>query len=590
MKTPSFLATAALLLTLAISPASATGDAPALSALAKMPVREVTIFKDGNALVLHQGAMPTDASGNILMDRLPSPVFGTFWPFVSTKDVKLTAVTAGQRRVSVERTPLSIQELIEANPGAQVTITETPASTTQTPVSYQASIIGVTGRSSAELEAAAPPDTGDLLPEKGSVVLLRTSDGTKAVKLERIQDVTFKDVPKNALGNIEFRNLLTAHLDWAGRKPDPTVEAGLMYLQHGIRWIPEYKVTVDGQGKATVKLQATLINELMDMDDVTCHLVVGVPTFQFKDMVDPMALQQGMVRLSQYFQRQGGSNMNMLSNSMMTQVADAKKDESQQDADLGPEVDAGSVQTEDLHIFTVKHVSLKKGERMVVPIAEYTVPYHDIFALDIPCAPPKEIWQDLDHGRRADLARSLATKVMHKIRLENKSEDPFTTAPALIMSGNQVLAQRLMTYTPKGGSMDLPVTNAVDIQVKKSETETQRTPNATTWNGKSYTRVDLAGTITLVNYRTQPAELDLVRHVLGNITDAGQDGKADKLNVLEDSGDDTGEGDAHPYWWGWHDWPTGWSNVNGIGSITWKQTLDPGKSIDLKYAWNYYWR
>ena len=30
--------------------------------------------------------------------------------------------------------------------------------------------------------------------------------------------------------------------------------------------------------------------------------------------------------------------------------------------------------------------------------------------------------------------------------------------------------------------------------------------------------------------------------------------------------------------------------VNGIGRITWKQTLDPGKSLDLKYAWNYYWR
>ena len=423
--------------------------------------------------------------------------------------------------------------------------------------------------------------------------MLRTPDGTKAVKLERIQDVTFKDTPRNTCSNVEFRNLLTAHLDWGDRKPAPTVDAGLMYVQRGIRWIPEYKVTIDGQGKAAVKLQATLINELMDMDDVTCHLVIGVPTFQFKDMVDPMALQQGMVRLSQYFQRQGGSNVSMLSNSIMTQsqVAGDQKNSEPQNPDMGPEVEQGSAQVEDMHIYTVKHVKLKKGERMVVPVAELTVPYHDIFTLDIPYAPPKEIWQDLNHDRRSDLARSLASaKVMHKIRLENKSEDPFTTAPALIMSGDQVLAQGLMTYTPKGGSTDLAVTNAVDIQVKKSETETQRTPNATTWNNKSYTRVDLAGTITLTNYRTQLAEIEVVRHVLGNITDAGQDGKADKINVLEDSDDEAGDGDAHPYWWTWHDWPTGWSNVNGIGRITWKQTLDPGKSIDLKYAWNYYWR
>ena len=49
MKKILLLAPAALLLS--ISPALALEDAPALSALAKMPVREVTIFKDGNALV-----------------------------------------------------------------------------------------------------------------------------------------------------------------------------------------------------------------------------------------------------------------------------------------------------------------------------------------------------------------------------------------------------------------------------------------------------------------------------------------------------------------------------------------------------------
>ena len=34
-----------------------------LGALAKMPVKEVTVFKDGHAYVIHQGQMPTDAKG-----------------------------------------------------------------------------------------------------------------------------------------------------------------------------------------------------------------------------------------------------------------------------------------------------------------------------------------------------------------------------------------------------------------------------------------------------------------------------------------------------------------------------------------------
>jgi len=572
-------------------PAGALEDAPALSALAQMPVTEVTIFKDGNAFVLQQGMMPTDSAGNVLMDYLPVPVFGTFWPFVSHKDVKLGSATAGQRRVSVERTPLTIQELIEANPGASVVLTESPGSNVQQPLSYPATIIGLTERSSKELEATAPPNSGEKLPQKGNVVLLRTAEGTKAVPLEKIQDVTFKDPPKNAWGNVEFRNLLTLQLDWGGRKPEHAVEAGLMYLQRGLRWIPEYKVTIDGQGKAAVKLQATLVNELADMKDVTCHLVVGVPTFQFKDMLDPMALQQNLAQLSQYFQQPGspgGQAFSNLSNAVMTQTA--KMADAPQRADAAPEVGEAN-QVEDLHVFTVKHVTLKKGERMVVPVVEFTVPYRDIFVLDLPVAPPTEVWRRFNNQQQNELARLLgAPKAIHKIRINNTSEHPLTTAPALILSDRQVLAQGLMTYTPKGGSSDLAVTTAVDIQVKKTETETQRTPNATKWDGDYYMRVDLSGTVTLTNYRKQAVDLEVVRHVLGNITEVGQDGKVEMVNVLEDSNCGPAGGGAPPFWWNWWGWPNWWNHFNGIGRVTWKQKLEPDKSLELKYAWHYYWR
>ena len=75
-----------------------------------MPVKEVTVFKDGYAFVLHEGKMPTDAAGNVLMDYLPTPVIGTFWPYSADKNVKLTMVTAGRRTVSVERTALTLRE------------------------------------------------------------------------------------------------------------------------------------------------------------------------------------------------------------------------------------------------------------------------------------------------------------------------------------------------------------------------------------------------------------------------------------------------------------------------------------------------
>ena len=63
--------------------------------------------------------------------------------------------------------------------------------------------------------------------------------------------------------------------------------------------------------------------------------------------------------------------------------------------------------------------------------------------------------------------------------------------------------------------MDLAITTAVDFQVKKSDGETKRTPNAVEENGNRYTRVDLAGKISVTSHRAQPAELEITRYVLG---------------------------------------------------------------------------
>src|SRR2546423_416444 len=126
----------ALTLALLLLTNSVFAQSPApLSALAKMPVKEVTVFKDGHAFVLHEGTMPVDASGNVLMDYLPTPVLGTFWPYSADKNVRLSSVVASQRKVLVERTALRLVDMLESNTGAEVIVTEKPASM-EKPVPY----------------------------------------------------------------------------------------------------------------------------------------------------------------------------------------------------------------------------------------------------------------------------------------------------------------------------------------------------------------------------------------------------------------------------------------------------------------------
>ena len=591
----SLLAVATLL---PLPPANAEKAAP-FSALATMPVKEVTVFKDGHAFVLHSGKMPVDADGNVEMDYLPMPVLGTFWPYSADKQAKLSAVTAGQRKILVERTALTLRALIAANIGAEVTVTETqPVDSDKkpAPLSYRATILGMPEQSSGEIEKFNPPNSGPMLPRQGDLVLLKLQDGgTKVTDIARILNITFLGAHKETLAQEEFRNMLTLKLDWGNGKPQKAAEMGLSYVQRGIRWIPSYKIVIDGKGNATVKLQATLLNELADLDDVTCHMVIGVPAFQFKDTVDPISLQNTLAQLSQYFRESdpSGSQTQMLSNSMMTQVARMGESRGRptatQPPDLGPEA-GGSEQTEDLFVFTMKHVTLRKGQRMVMPVTEFKVPYKNVYTLDLPIAPPPEIHRQFNNQQQSELARLLnAPKAIHKLRMQNTSKFPLTTAPALIMTEDSVLGQGMMTYTSAGGSVDLAITTAVDIHVRKLDRETKRVPNAMQWEGNQYAGVELEGKITLTNYRKEPATIEVVRYVLGSASEADQNGKAEMVNVLEDSYAPAGAAGSAA-WWSWYSWPSWWHRVNGTGRIQWTVNLEPGKAIDLNYKWKYHWR
>ena len=559
---------------------------------ATMPVKEVTVFKDGHAFVLHEGKMPVDNDGNVVLDQLPSPVVGTFWPYSADKKARLASVTAGRSLVKVKRTALTLRELVEANVGEEVTVTEYPVAGggTALPVTYEAIIADVPRRTAGELALASRDASAEPMAIPGEIVLLKTRKGTKVVRLDRIADITFKNGHSLSTVEEEYRNRMTMSLDWRGKKPASQAKVGMVYLQRGIRWIPNYRVTLDGKGKAKVELQATLINELTDLVDVDAHLVVGVPTFKFKDTVDPISLRETVAQLSQEF-AQTAQTAYAFGNAIMTQydapVMDSVPMPAGGAADLGPDV-ATQGRTEDLFIFTLSHITLKKGQRMVVPVTTFELDYKDIYSLDVPLAPPREMLQNYGANQNAELAALYAApKVMHKIRLTNDSKYPLTTAPALLIKDGRLLAQGLMTFTPTGSKVDLEITTAVDVQVKKNEEETRRKLNARKWQGYDYGRVDLKGELKLSSFADKTVEVEVARNVLGEIDSADNGGKKSAVNSLEDQSL-TQAGRSGYY--GWYSWPYWWSHFNSIGRIKWTIKLKPGTSIALGYKWHYFYR
>ena len=569
---------------LCISLAPARAQVEPAASLTRMPIKEVTVFKDGHAFVVHQGRVSVDAKGHVVLDRLPTPVLGTFWPYSADHDVKLTAVTASRRPVRGEQTAIDLRGLLEANPGAMVDLVDLDGKT------ISGRIRGLPERPVEELQAIEGMPDHDLVSAKGAVVLLETDQGVLALPIERIRSVSFKNAPASKYPSETFRNLLTLDFAWPAAGPRRDVDVGMAYVQKGLRWIPSYKVTIGTTGKARVQLQATLVNELADLDDVTANLVVGVPTFVFKGMVDPMALQQTVAQLGDYFDAKSASGLAM-SNAIMAQVgarADFRlrdEERANQPPDIGPEV-TGSEADQDLYVFTVKRVTLKKGERMVLPVAEYELGYRDVYVMDLPFAPPMEVRANVNDDQQRQLARLLgAPHFVHVLRLTNSGHEPLTTAPALISSGDRVLGQGMMSYTAPGAECDLELTTAVDIKVAKTDKETGRTPGALTVDGSTYLRVDLNGSIAITNRRDEAVDIEVTRSVLWHAETAGQAGKAEMVNAYEEGG-----AVAQPPWWGWYGWPGWWGAVNGVGQFTWKTRVEPGKKLTLTYKWHYFWR
>ena len=552
---------------------------------ASMPVKEITIFKDGHAFVLHEGEMPTDTNGNVAIDYLPKPIMGTFWAYSADARAKLTGVISDKRVVPVKRTALTIPEIIEGNIGARVRITEAGLA------AYQTTILGVPSRSSEELRRTDPPGDSEKLPQQGSIVLLKFEGGVKAIPISRIQEVTFLDEPRLQLAGSEFRDMMKLKLDWGTRESGQTASVGMVYVQRRVRWIPNYRVDIDGRGNAVVKLQATIINELTDVEDVNAHLVIGVPRFAFENTPDPISLQETVVQLSTHF-RSDSQTAYAFSNMIMTQQAamptrQAEVPRGSDVIDLGPNV-ASSDRNEDLFIFTFEHLTLKKGQRMVVPVAEYTLEYQDVFVLDLPFGPPPEVRHNFNSEQQAKLAQLYySPKVMHKIRLANSAKCPLTTAPALILRQGRIVAQGMMTYTAVGASSDLELTSAVDIVVEKLDEETERIPEAAKWDGYTYARSNLTGTIRLTNRRADTVDLEIRRSVLGHIDSASHEGRIEHLGRHEGG---WMAANSLPFWWQWYNWPYWWYHFNSVARATWKCELESEKTIELEYKWHYFWR
>ena len=294
------------------------------------------------------------------------------------------------------------------------------------------------GRSSRFIVAAAPT----------SHFLFRSEAGDAMVAINQVRNLTINQMITTTEQTSE---LITKKkkLKFDFGKPNQDVKIKLMYFRPDVRWIPTYRIELTDEpfknkagnaprNTARIAMQGEILNEAEDFVDVPFHVVVGVPNFRFRGTPSPMVLEAQMQNsLANVAPHLMGSNR--FSNALYTQRAGESRSNRTSGGDGSaaiemPEELSGKA-SQDLFVYKLDKMTLKKGERASVPILTTEVGYRDIYTWDI-VIKHSESYAPTETDMRSPLVLS-ENKVWRQIELVNDTDIPVSythlTLPTILL-------------------------------------------------------------------------------------------------------------------------------------------------------------
>ncbi len=537
------LASAAMLLLSTNTPASQ-------GILNGLPVSEVTVFKDGHIFVEHKGDLTINDEGKASLENLPQALFGTFLPFIESDEVVLRRVSSGRKEVSGNRSVNNMTELLTLNEGKAILLN----------VRYEDEgelhIVEGTIGSTLQNNDAFGQGTEKLLSVK-------TATGARLVPMNRIVSFEFKEEYVESREQTDYTSQLTFSFD-----PDDknkTIEGGVTYAQAGVVWVPSYHIKMNEEsGELEVLLQATITNHFADLNNIKMNLVVGVPKFLEGQGLDPIAIAGGLRHHTSFsgFRQTPDILVNTFSNAGISEVELYGSNSLSQATS-----DGSGLPSQEMYVFTVDGLSLAQSETAQVTLEKFTVPYEMEYDFVFAADSPNRLTQSgskTDRGTDPGLSTETASTLL---LMKNDRSFPFTTAPAMIYRDHQFVAQTQVKYTPIGsiGRVELP--KSVDLRARNIDKVKERRFGAISNSGAEPSRIDMLGSIEVMNFKEIPVTVRVRREVHGIPEEISQDGE---IKFLQDNTQRSSNG-----------------RVNGSGVFEWKLELKPGSKEILEYEWSH---
>ncbi|MEM9943741.1 MAG: hypothetical protein AAF939_19415 [Planctomycetota bacterium] len=549
----------------------------------------VVVFKDGYCLIVKNGTVRTDKNGKAFTDEVPdSAILGSFWAIPDNCQIKSMTAGFAEQKVDLSREIdcSNLGEIIAANLNRDCSfqIGERSFQGTIVKILHSNPVSPNQVELLSSFSSHDPPSRQNRrqttiqrkIPTAESFIV-RTDEGDVVVATQSVENLLIENMnskTSETTSRTESKKRISFQFD----KKDSDVKIKLMYFRPDVRWIPTYRVNLTGQesskqlrGKtktkvAQIALQGEIINEAEDFRDVPFHVVVGVPNFRFRNTPSPLVLESSVRNIV----AQVAPNVMMnnrsqqFSNALITQTAGdfpgQRSTGSDQNGDVEMPKELTGQSGNDLYVYRLEKMSLKKGERASVPILTTEVSYRDVYTWDIDVIHSETYAADSSSG----VSPLVLTKnrVWRQVELVNNTKIPWTTGAAMFVDDFQPLAQELLTYTSPGGTCRIPITVAVDLRGKVEDNEIGRDLKSLRWRGYDYAKVKGKIEIELVNQKDTSVPVEMRLRFGGRADQVSDDGKVTLSGFRKNDWQDL-RGDA----------------INNSSLIEWKAEISPGQTF-----------
>ncbi|HTM17114.1 MAG TPA: hypothetical protein VL135_09425 [Terracidiphilus sp.] len=516
----------------------------------------VAAFKNGLAFVLRQGEIPF-SSGIARLAPIPAATLGTLWLAPVNSEARIDEIVAYRYNTATQRPIQSISEILRANAGKTVTITYQMKD-------YTGEVVG--------LQNAAPtPTTNPMVPADvryppqphEDYLLLRTEKRLMAFPLGGI---SMANLPDDAIlhETVQSQNqALRLKLKSASAKE----ELSMGYLEHGLGWTPSYLISLTDDTNAQITMQAVVTDDAEDLQNAQLFFVVGVPNFAYSNTISPMSLQQSLVDFMKDAERDYDrrKSFGALSNAINAQVMMADEKEAAPISLVNGVDEMASSPEEDLFLYSRSNVTLAKGERATYNVFSGSVGYEHLYNWEVEDQPRVDAFGNVVNPNQNPQDGNRADSIWHSIRLKNSTRFPWTSAPALVISGDKPISQDTLTYTQKGANSTLRITVATDIRASHEEREVARQPEINHRRGYNYDLVTVECKLKVKNYKSKAVHLAIGKTLRGKTEIQSDQGKTVQL----------GEGIE---------------SDNPRSRLSWEITLAPGQERVVTYRYRIWLR